>query len=138
MCLTVNLCDLIDTKLNAIRYPEISKYIQLLHAKHISVSQSGRHVASADSCFRLSLSLTRNSLYGQNHETTAVSNCYLQEPLRTIPPVTQLYLSIDAGDKVALKAIDRPLHRDFWERLLECVEIVKDNPYRTVFRQVFG
>lgn len=54
--------------------------------------------------------------------------------MKTLPPVTQLYLSIDAGDKISLKNVDRPLHRDFWERLLQCVEMVRERPERTVFR----
>jgi tRNA wybutosine-synthesizing protein 1 len=54
--------------------------------------------------------------------------------MKTLPPVTQLYLSIDAGDKVSLKQVDRPLHRDFWERLLACVDLVAQKNVRTVFR----
>jgi tRNA wybutosine-synthesizing protein 1 len=48
--------------------------------------------------------------------------------------VTQLYLSIDAGTKESLKSIDRPLHRDFWERFLESIDIVRKKKIRTVFR----
>jgi tRNA wybutosine-synthesizing protein 1 len=54
--------------------------------------------------------------------------------LRTIPPVTQLYLSIDAATKDSLKKIDRPLHRDFWERFLESIDILREKKIRTVFR----
>lgn len=48
--------------------------------------------------------------------------------------MTQLYLSIDAGTKDSLKSIDRPLHRDFWERFLRSIDIVRDQKLRTVFR----
>jgi hypothetical protein len=37
-------------------------------------------------------------------------------------PVTQLYVSVDASTKDSLKKIDRPLFRDFWERLLASLE----------------
>jgi tRNA wybutosine-synthesizing protein 1 len=30
----------------------------------------------------------------------------------------QLYVSVDAGTKDSLKAIDRPLFGDFWERFI--------------------
>jgi tRNA wybutosine-synthesizing protein 1 len=50
--------------------------------------------------------------------------------------VTQLYVSIDASNKDSLKKIDRPLHRDFWERFQECLDILREkrNKQRTVFR----
>ena len=63
-----------------------------------------------------------------------VTNAQFPEPLRDLPPVTQLYLSIDAGDEISLKKVDRPLHRDFWQRLVDCVDIVRDRKERTVFR----
>ncbi|KNZ58245.1 hypothetical protein VP01_196g14 [Puccinia sorghi] len=56
------------------------------------------------------------------------------QSLLDLPPVTQLYLSIDAGTKESLKSIDRPLHRDFWERFLESIDIVRQKRIRTVFR----
>ncbi|KAF8248262.1 hypothetical protein K440DRAFT_583650 [Wilcoxina mikolae CBS 423.85] len=64
--------------------------------------------------------------------------CNAQHPtqLRALAPVTQLYVSIDASNKESLKRIDRPLHRDFWERLQECLNILREKRYkqRTVFR----
>jgi tRNA wybutosine-synthesizing protein 1 len=32
----------------------------------------------------------------------------------------QLYVSVDAATKESLKAIDRPLFGDFWERFIVC------------------
>ncbi|KAF8533642.1 radical SAM superfamily-domain-containing protein [Trichophaea hybrida] len=64
--------------------------------------------------------------------------CNAQHPaqLRALAPVTQLYVSIDASNKESLKRIDRPLHRDFWERLQECLNILREKRHkqRTVFR----
>lgn len=64
--------------------------------------------------------------------------CNAQHPdaLRNIGKVTQLYVSIDASTKQELKRVDRPLYKDFWERMLECLDIIKtvQSHQRTVFR----
>ncbi|KAI8455656.1 wybutosine biosynthesis protein Tyw1 [Phakopsora pachyrhizi] len=66
--------------------------------------------------------------------TFLVTNAQFPDSLRDLPPVTQLYLSIDAGTKESLRSIDRPLHRDFWERFLESIDILRSKRIRTVFR----
>ena len=38
------------------------------------------------------------------------------ERLHQLDPVTQLYVSIDAATKESLKAVDRPIFDDIWER----------------------
>ncbi|CAI4913324.1 ANM_HP_G0069250.mRNA.1.CDS.1 [Saccharomyces cerevisiae] len=65
-----------------------------------------------------------------------VCNAQHPETLRNIVKVTQLYVSIDAPTKTELKKVDRPLYKDFWERMVECLEILKtvQNHQRTVFR----
>ncbi|CUS10655.1 unnamed protein product [Tuber aestivum] len=64
--------------------------------------------------------------------------CNAQHPaqLAALGHVTQLYVSIDASNKDSLKKIDRPLHRDFWERFQQCLDILREkrNQHRTVFR----
>ncbi|KAF2708844.1 hypothetical protein K504DRAFT_290107 [Pleomassaria siparia CBS 279.74] len=64
--------------------------------------------------------------------------CNAQHPaqLASLVPVTQLYVSIDASNKDSLRKIDRPLHRDFWERFCACLDIIKNRRFeqRTVFR----
>ncbi|KAF2204650.1 hypothetical protein GQ43DRAFT_460553 [Delitschia confertaspora ATCC 74209] len=64
--------------------------------------------------------------------------CNAQHPaqLASLVPVTQLYVSIDASNKDSLRKIDRPLHRDFWERFCACLDILKARRFeqRTVFR----
>ncbi|KAF2873298.1 hypothetical protein BDV95DRAFT_627262 [Massariosphaeria phaeospora] len=64
--------------------------------------------------------------------------CNAQHPaqLAALVPVTQLYVSIDASNKESLRKIDRPLHRDFWERFCACLDILRNRRYeqRTVFR----
>jgi len=51
-----------------------------------------------------------------------------------VGPVTQLYVSIDAGTKDALKKIDRPLFKDFWERYLASLDALRNKQQRTVYR----
>ncbi|CAR30195.1 putative tRNA 4-demethylwyosine synthase [Lachancea thermotolerans CBS 6340] len=65
-----------------------------------------------------------------------VCNAQHPEPLRDLGKVTQLYVSIDAPTKNELKKVDRPLYRDFWERLMECLDILRttQSHQRTVFR----
>jgi tRNA wybutosine-synthesizing protein 1 len=64
--------------------------------------------------------------------------CNAQHPaqLASLIPVTQLYVSIDASNKDSLRKIDRPLHRDFWERFCACLDILRTRRFeqRTVFR----
>ncbi|KAH8678835.1 hypothetical protein BGZ60DRAFT_446113 [Tricladium varicosporioides] len=64
--------------------------------------------------------------------------CNAQHPaqLAALAPVTQLYVSIDASNRESLRKIDRPLHRDFWERFNSCLDILKRRRFeqRTVFR----
>ncbi|KAL3229694.1 hypothetical protein RNJ44_01830 [Nakaseomyces bracarensis] len=72
------------------------------------------------------------------HDITSFLVCNAQhpEPLRNIGKVTQLYVSIDAPTKNELKKVDRPLYKDFWERMMECLDILREVQYhqRTVFR----
>ena len=48
--------------------------------------------------------------------------------------MTQLYVSVDAATREELKAIDRPLFSDFWERFRECLTLLRDKRQRTVYR----
>lgn len=41
---------------------------------------------------------------------------------RSLVPVTQLYVSVDASTKDSLKKIDRPLFKDFWPRFLDSLK----------------
>lgn len=56
------------------------------------------------------------------------------ELLARLAPVTQLYVSVDAPNEAALKAIDRPLFSDFWERLLHSLDVLRERKERTVVR----
>jgi hypothetical protein len=54
---------------------------------------------------------------------------------RKLRHVTQLYVSVDAATPEALKAIDRPLFKDYWERFQACLSLLRDRQQRTVYRQ---
>lgn len=64
--------------------------------------------------------------------------CNAQHPdqLEALAKVTQLYVSIDAPTKSELKKVDRPLFKDYWERLIRCLDILRTSQshQRTVFR----
>ena len=85
-----------------IMYPEINKFVQLLHQKRIS--------------------------------SFLVTNAQFPDAIRDMEPCTQLYVSIDASTKDSLKKIDRPLHKDFWERFLLSLKELRNKGQRTVYR----
>jgi len=66
--------------------------------------------------------------------TFLVSNAQFPDAMKKIKNVTQLYLSIDAPNKEKLKEIDNPLFKDYWERMLECLDILSTRSYRTCIR----
>ena len=68
-----------------IMYPEIGKFVSLLHEKRIS--------------------------------TFLVTNAQFPKAIEDLPPITQLYVSQTLATPT-LKAIDRPLHSDYWDRFI--------------------
>ncbi|KAI9821863.1 MAG: hypothetical protein M1827_002445 [Pycnora praestabilis] len=75
-------------------------------------------------------------LHKERISSFLVCNAQHPDQLEALKPVTQLYVSIDASNRESLKKIDRPLHRDFWERFERCLDILRQKTYRqrTVFR----
>lgn len=75
-------------------------------------------------------------LHKERISSFLVCNAQHPDQLATLDHVTQLYVSIDASNKDELRKIDRPLHRDFWERFQRCLEILREKRFiqRTVFR----
>lgn len=73
-------------------------------------------------------------LHQRQISTFLVTNAQFPTEIATLDPVTQLYVSIDAASKDALKAIDRPLFKDFWERYLSSLQEIKKKEQRTVYR----
>lgn len=75
-------------------------------------------------------------LHAERISSFLVCNAQHPEQLAALDTVTQLYVSIDASNKESLRKVDRPLHRDFWERFLQCLDILRERRFqmRTVFR----
>ncbi|KAI3341980.1 wyosine base formation [Ustulina deusta] len=75
-------------------------------------------------------------LHAERISSFLVCNAQHPDQLAALKAVTQLYVSIDASNKESLRKIDRPLHRDFWERFQRCLDILceKRFKHRTVFR----
>jgi tRNA wybutosine-synthesizing protein 1 len=75
-------------------------------------------------------------LHKEHISSFLVCNAQHPDQLAALQPVTQLYVSIDASNRESLRKIDRPLHRDFWERFNRCLDILRQKRFqqRTVFR----
>ncbi|KKK26335.1 hypothetical protein ARAM_004266 [Aspergillus rambellii] len=75
-------------------------------------------------------------LHSEHISSFLVCNAQHPDQLETLHRVTQLYVSIDASNRESLRKIDRPLHRDFWERFQRCLDILREKRHiqRTVFR----
>lgn len=79
-----------------------------------------------------------NELVGELHRrdisTFLVTNAQFPECIEKLAPVTQLYVSVDAATPEAMKAVDRPLFKDFWERFTRSLRALRDKKQRTVYR----
>lgn len=75
-------------------------------------------------------------LHNEHISSFLVCNAQHPDHLEALHRVTQLYVSIDASNRDSLRKIDRPLHRDFWERFQRCLDIMREkrDVQRTVFR----
>lgn len=73
-------------------------------------------------------------LHERGISTFLVTNAQFPEAIRDLDPITQLYVSIDASTRESLKAIDRPLFKDFWERFMQSLDEMKLKQQRTVYR----
>ena len=75
-------------------------------------------------------------LHHEHISSFLVCNAQHPDQLAALHPVTQLYVSIDASNAESLRKIDRPLHRDYWDRFLRCLDILRAKRFRmrTVFR----
>ncbi|CAN0922038.1 S-adenosyl-L-methionine-dependent tRNA 4-demethylwyosine synthase [Linum grandiflorum] len=75
-----------------------------------------------------------DELHKRRISTFLVTNAQFPEKIKSLKPITQLYVSVDAATKESLKAVDRPLFGDFWERFLDSLKSLRDKQQRTVYR----
>ena len=73
-------------------------------------------------------------LHSRKISTFLVTNAQFPEAITNLPPITQLYVSVDAATPETLKAIDRPLFADYWDRFIDSLKSLKDKQQRTVYR----
>ncbi|KAG5509178.1 hypothetical protein JKF63_06188 [Porcisia hertigi] len=73
-------------------------------------------------------------LHAKSMSSFLVNNGQFPDAIRSLAPVTQLYLSVDAPNQKTMKILDRPVLPDYWERFNESVNNMREKKHRTVFR----
>ncbi|PKK52816.1 hypothetical protein CI102_1811 [Trichoderma harzianum] len=106
------------------------RYAEALRIRHCALSLVGEPI------FYPYINEFLAMLHNERISSFLVCNAQHPDQLAALKAVTQLYVSIDASNKDSLKKIDRPLHRDFWERFLRCLDILREKRFRhrTVYR----
>ena len=106
------------------------RFVEAMHIRHCALSLVGEPI------FYPHINEFTDMLHKEHISSFLVCNAQHPDQLKALRPVTQLYVSIDASNRESLRKIDRPLHRDFWERFQRCLDILREKRYeqRTVFR----
>ncbi|CAA9988585.1 hypothetical protein, conserved in Apicomplexan species [Plasmodium knowlesi strain H] len=104
------------------------RFDEAVNVRHCALSLVGEPIMYPD------INKLIDELHSKNVSTFLVTNAQFPNELQKLHKVTQLYLSIDAPNEEALKNIDRPLFKDFWDRYIRCIKILKKRKERTVFR----
>jgi tRNA wybutosine-synthesizing protein 1 len=106
------------------------RFAEAMRIKHCALSLVGEPI------FYPHINEFTALLHNEHISSFLVCNAQHPDQLAALKPVTQLYVSIDASNKDSLRKIDRPLHRDFWERFCRCLDILREKRFqqRTVFR----
>ncbi|KJP87491.1 hypothetical protein AK88_02795 [Plasmodium fragile] len=104
------------------------RFDEAVNVRHCALSLVGEPIMYPD------INKMIDELHRKNVSTFLVTNAQFPNELQKLHKVTQLYLSIDAPNEEALKNIDRPLFKDFWDRYIRCIKILKKRKERTVFR----
>jgi tRNA wybutosine-synthesizing protein 1 len=133
--------DLIFTGITAAHYKKIKmmKGVPGVRAERFAEAMRIRHCALSlvgEPIFYPHINELLDIMHSNRISTFLVCNAQHPAQLASLVPVTQLYVSIDASNKDSLRKIDRPLHRDFWERFCACLDILRNRRFeqRTVFR----
>ena len=107
-----------------------SRFQEAMRIKHCALSLVGEPIFYPHINEFLSL------LHNEHISSFLVCNAQHPGQLAALNPVTQLYVSIDASNAESLRKIDRPLHRDYWQRFTRCLDILREKRFsmRTVFR----
>ncbi|XP_035010127.2 S-adenosyl-L-methionine-dependent tRNA 4-demethylwyosine synthase TYW1 [Hippoglossus stenolepis] len=104
------------------------RYEEGLAVKHCALSLVGEPIMYPE------INTFIRLLHSQRISSFLVTNAQFPEEIRTLVPVTQLYVSVDASTRDSLKKIDRPLFKDFWPRFLDSLKALGEKRQRTVYR----
>ncbi|KAJ5239000.1 Fe-S oxidoreductase [Penicillium chermesinum] len=106
------------------------RFAEAMRIRHCALSLVGEPI------FYPHINRFLDMLHAEHISSFLVCNAQHPDQLEALKRVTQLYVSIDASDRESPRKIDRPLHRDFWERFQRCLDILREKRHvqRTVFR----
>ncbi|KAF9883017.1 hypothetical protein FE257_004330 [Aspergillus nanangensis] len=106
------------------------RFAEAMRIRHCALSLVGEPI------FYPHINRFLDMLHDEHISSFLVCNAQHPDQLETLRRVTQLYVSIDASNRESLRKIDRPLHRDFWERFQRCLDLLREKRHvqRTVFR----
>ncbi|CAM6112611.1 unnamed protein product [Calypogeia fissa] len=99
-----------------------------MEPKHCALSLVGEPIMYPE------INMFVDELHRRRISSFLVTNAQFPDRISQLKPVTQLYVSVDAAMKEKLKAIDRPLFSDFWERFTDSLTALRDKNQRTVYR----
>ncbi|XP_062275232.1 S-adenosyl-L-methionine-dependent tRNA 4-demethylwyosine synthase TYW1 [Scomber scombrus] len=104
------------------------RYEEGLAVKHCALSLVGEPIMYPE------INAFVRLLHSHHISSFLVTNAQFPKEIRSLVPVTQLYVSVDASTKDSLKKIDRPLFKDFWPRFLDSLKALGEKRQRTVYR----
>uniref|UniRef100_UPI0037E747AA S-adenosyl-L-methionine-dependent tRNA 4-demethylwyosine synthase TYW1 n=1 Tax=Semicossyphus pulcher TaxID=241346 RepID=UPI0037E747AA len=104
------------------------RYEEGLKVKHCALSLVGEPIMYPE------INTFIRLLHTHSISSFLVTNAQFPQEIRSLVPVTQLYVSVDASTKDSLKKIDRPLFKDFWPRFLDSLRALGEKRQRTVYR----
>ncbi|XP_034722849.1 S-adenosyl-L-methionine-dependent tRNA 4-demethylwyosine synthase TYW1 [Etheostoma cragini] len=104
------------------------RYEEGLAVKHCALSLVGEPIMYPE------INTFIRLLHSHRISSFLVTNAQFPQEIRSLVPVTQLYVSVDASTKDSLKKIDRPLFKDFWPRFLDSLRALGEKRQRTVYR----
>lgn len=106
----------------------MDRYNEAFEVRHCALSLVGEPIMYPHINKFLSL------LHSRDISSFLVTNAQFPKAIKDLDPCTQLYVSVDGATKQSLKAVDRPLFKDFWERFIDSLKALKDKKQRTVYR----
>jgi tRNA wybutosine-synthesizing protein 1 len=96
--------------------------------KHVALSLIGEPITYPK------INQILSDFHKRNISTFLVTNAQFPEDIKKIKYVTQLYISLDAPNKQELKELDRPLFKDYYERLQKSLRLLSKKKFRTCIR----